>query len=126
PNCRCWAEPYYGDPGSPDALQPLKHAQAVNTDPSQPWASIETLTRPDGSLARSLVVLDDGTVIDGQFHATSILRTVTLADGTQIRVDTESGLQSIYLGADSVPLFQSRWTANGPRVVRAREHVAFL
>ena len=125
PGCRCWAEPYYGDPSIPDALQPLNHLQQVNTDPATPWASIETLTRPDGSLARSVVALNDGTVIKGQFQATSILRVVTLADGTQIRVDTESGLQSIYLGADSVPLFQSRWTDKGPKVVRARQHVAF-
>lgn len=126
PNCRCWAEPYYGDPDVPDALQPLRHSHVVNTDPTQLWASIETLTRPDGGLAHSLVALNDGTVIEGQFQATSILRTVTLADGTQIRVDTESGLQSIYIAGDSAPLFQSRWTPHGPKVVRARRHVAFL
>jgi hypothetical protein len=125
-NCRCWAEPYYGDPGVPDALQPLDHHQQVSTDPTTQWASIETLTRSDGSLAQSLVVMGDGTTIQSRFQATSVVREVTLADGQVVRVDTESGLQSIYLGDDSVPQFQSRWTPDGPKVVRARRHVAFL
>jgi hypothetical protein len=126
PGCRCWAESYYGDPSVPDALQPLQHSYQADASGNQPWASIETLTRPDGSLAHSVVIARDGTMIHSRFQATSILRVVTLVDGQAVRVDTESGLQSIYLGGDDLPLFQSSWTATGPRVVRARQHVAFL
>lgn len=126
PNCRCWAEPYYGDPSVPDALQPLRHDYQADTFGTQHWTSIETLTRPDGSLAQSLVVLRDGTTIQSRFQATSVLRTVTLANGQTIRVDTEAGLQSVYLGRDRLPQFQARWTATGPKVVRARQHLAFL
>ncbi|QQR36566.1 minor capsid protein [Devosia oryziradicis] len=126
PNCRCWPDPYYGDPTVPDALEPLAHHQQVSTDPTTDWASIETLTRSDGSMAQSLVVMGDGTTIRSRFQTTSVLREVTLADGQVVRVDTESGLQSIYLGDDSVPQFQSRWTPDGPEVVRARRHTAFL
>jgi hypothetical protein len=125
-NCRCWPEPYYGDPSVPDALQPLHYVQQSDTAGNQLWASIETLTRPDGSLAQSVVVANDGTRFQTSFRATTVNRVVTLPNGQIVRVDTDSGLQSVYLGADSTPLFQSRWTANGPKVVRARQHVAFL
>lgn len=126
PNCRCWPEPYYGDPSVPDALQPLVHHHQVSSDGTNEWSSIETLTRPDGSLAHSFVVSRDGTRVRSGFQATSITRTVTLANGQTVRIDTNSGLQSVYLGDDSVPQFQSRWTAGGPKVVRARQHLAFL
>lgn len=125
PNCRCWPEPYYGDPSVPDALQPLAHHHQVG-DGTTVWFSIETLTRPDGSLAQSSAISRDGTQIRSRFQATSIARTVTLANGQVVRIDTDSGLQSIFLGNDGVPQFQSRWTIGGPKVVRARQHLAFL
>lgn len=125
PNCRCWAEPYYGDPAVPDALQPLGHNHQISTDATTLWASIETLTRADGSLAQSVVIDRDGTTIHSRFEATSIARTVTFADGRKVRIDSESGMQSVYFGDDRLPLFQSAWTATGPKVIRARQHLAF-
>ncbi|MBU1304975.1 MAG: hypothetical protein KKF33_05585 [Alphaproteobacteria bacterium] len=126
PNCRCWAEPYYGDPAIPDALQPLAHAYQTDTTGLAPWASIETLTRADGSIAHSVVLARDGTQIQSAFSGTLIARQITLATGEVVRVDTSGGVQSIYLGSDPRPLFQSAWTAHGPRVIRARRHLAFL
>lgn len=126
PNCRCWAAPYYGDPSIPDALQSLQHAHQVDSTGSAGWTSIDTLTRPDGSLAQSVVVLPDGTQIDARFTGTLIQRVVSLGARGQVRVDTASGVQSVYLGRDARPLFQSAWTSAGPRVIRARQHVAFM
>jgi hypothetical protein len=126
PNCRCWAEPYYGDPAVPDALQPLSHDQQVDATGLAAWASIETLTRPDGSLAHSLVIDRDGAQIHSQFAGTLISRLVTLATGQTVRVDTSAGVQSVYVGDDPRPLFRSAWTARGPKVLRARQHVAHL
>ncbi|UJW86475.1 phage minor head protein [Devosia sp. SL43] len=87
PNCRCWPEPYYGDPAVPDALQAMVSERHVNTDPAVLWASIDTTTRPDGSLAASNVVLNDGTVIDSTFSGTSVERLVNLSDGTIVRIE---------------------------------------
>ncbi len=53
PNCRCWAEPYYGDPAVPDALQPLAHAYHTDPTGSAPWASIETLRGPMAASRRA-------------------------------------------------------------------------
>jgi len=50
-NCRCWAEPYFGDPAVPDSLLHLTRNIRTVADPAQAIASIETLTRPDGSIA---------------------------------------------------------------------------
>ena len=126
PNCRCWAEPYYGDPAIPDALQPLRHDHQVDATGLMAWASIETLTRSDGSLAQSLVTARDGTQIRAEFAGTRVSRRVTLPTGETVRLDSSAGVQSVSIGDDPRPLFQSAWTARGPRVIRARQHVAFL
>ena len=126
PNCRCWAEPYYGDPAVPDALQPLTHAYHTDPTGSAPWASIETLTRSDGSLAQSVVLARDGTQIRSAFSGTLVSRQITLPTGDVVRVNTSGGVQSIYRGDDPRLLLQSAWTARGPRVIRARQHLAFL
>lgn len=124
-NCRCWPEPYYGDPAVPDALLKLVPERRVNTDPGVLWASIETLTRPDGSLAASVVRMHDGTNIDSTFVGSIVDHAVTLPSRDKIRLRTDGGVQSVYAGSD-VPLFQSKWTASGPQVVRARQELAFL
>ena len=125
-NCRCWPEPYYGDPSVPDALQPLRHSRQVDTTGNQLWASIETLTRNDGSLAQSVVVDRGGTQIWSRFAGKTVEREVLLSDGQIVHVDTHAGLQSVYVGNDSRPLFQSGWTESGPKVIRAQQRVAFL
>lgn len=48
PNCRCWPEPYYGDPAVPDAMLALVRQRQVDAGSKELWASIETATRPDG------------------------------------------------------------------------------
>ncbi|MGV8832736.1 MAG: hypothetical protein ACOH2N_12235 [Devosia sp.] len=77
-------------------------------------------------MAQSVVVTRDGTQIHSQFAGTMISRQVALATGKTVRVDTSAGVQSIYLGDDRRPLFQSAWTAHGPKVIRARQRFAFL
>ena len=109
----------YGDPAVPDALQPLHHNYQTDATGTAPWASIETLTRSDGSMAQSVVVTRDGTQIHSQFAGTMISRQVALATGKTVRVDTSAGVQLVYLGDDRRPLFQSAWTAKGPKVLRS-------
>jgi hypothetical protein len=77
-NCRCWAEPYYGDPAVPDALLQLVPERRVNTDPGVLWASIETLTRPDGSIAASTIAMNDGTKVSSTFAGPAVTQVVTL------------------------------------------------
>jgi hypothetical protein len=124
-NCRCWSEPYYGDPAVPDALLQLVPERRVNTDPGVLWASIETLTRPDGSIAASVVRMHDGTNIGSTFVGSIVEHAVTLPSRDKIRLLTDGGVQSVYAGSD-VSLFQSRWTAQGPQVVQTRQELAFL
>ncbi len=59
----------------------------VNRDPGVLWASIETLTRPDGSLAASSVVMNDGTAIDSTFTGSGVGHAVTLPDGTSVLIE---------------------------------------
>jgi SPP1 gp7 family putative phage head morphogenesis protein len=40
PNCRCWPEPYYGDPAVPDALLKMVPERRVNTDPDVLWPAL--------------------------------------------------------------------------------------
>jgi hypothetical protein len=87
PNCRCWPEPYYGDPAVPDSMLALVPGRRVNTDPGVLWASIDTLTRPDGSLAASSVVMNDGAVIDSTFAGASIDHQVRLPDSALLKVE---------------------------------------
>jgi hypothetical protein len=125
-NCRCRALPYYGDPSVRDALQPLHHDYQVDAAGRQDWASIEMLTRADGSMVQSVVVGRDGTRIRSKFAGTLVARRIELASGQTVRVDTEGGVQSVYIGNAGRPLFQSTWAANGPKIIRARQSVAFL
>ena len=80
-NCRCWAEPYFGDPAVPDSLLALTRNRRVVTDPAQSIASIETLARPDGSLAASTIGTVDGTGISAVFQGSSVSHLVSFPDG---------------------------------------------
>ncbi len=80
-NCRCWAEPYFGDPAVPDAMLQLARDRQVLSDPTQRISSIETLTRPDGSIATSSIDLTDGTSISSIFQGPSVSQLVSFPDG---------------------------------------------
>lgn len=108
PNCRCWPEPYYGDPALPDALLTMVPGRRVNTDPGVLWASIDKTTRPDGSLAASKVVLNDGTVIDSSFAGTSVERTVSLPDASAVSFERDGTNWSLALSNGGNPL-QVAW-----------------
>ncbi|WP_332694015.1 hypothetical protein, partial [Devosia sp.] len=88
-NCRCWAEPYYGDPAVPDALLQLQPRHQVNTDPAVLLASIDTLMRPDGSLAASAIVMNDGTTINSSFVGSTVGHLVTLPGSGAVRVEKD-------------------------------------
>ncbi len=81
-NCRCWAEPYYGDPAVPDSLLHLARNRQVVSDPEQRIASIETLTRPDGSITASTIDMVDGTSIRSVFQGPSVSQLVSFSDGS--------------------------------------------
>jgi hypothetical protein len=87
PNCRCWSEPYYGDPSVSDTLLELVPERRINTDPGLLWASIDTLTRPDGSLAASSVVMNDGSTIDSRFVGSTAVQVVTLPDRSSVQIE---------------------------------------
>lgn len=53
-------------------------------------------------------------------------REIALSTGQIVHVDASAGLQSVYPGNGRRPLFQSAWTASGPKVIRAQQRVAFL
>lgn len=125
-NCRCWAESYFGDPGIADELQPLRHVRQVAVTGTELWSSIESLSRPGGSLAESFVALRDGTRIQSKFWRTLVSRTIALAGGGKVRIDREAGRQQVYLGNESEPLFRSAWTLGGPRVTHAQRRMAFM
>jgi hypothetical protein len=80
-NCRCWAEPYYGDPAVPDSLLPLARDRQILSVPGERIATIETLTRPDGSMAASTIDMVDGARIDSIFQGSSVSQLVSFPDG---------------------------------------------
>ena len=80
-NCRCWAEPYYGDPTVPDSLLHLVRNRQTVSEPDQRIASIETLTRPDGSVAASSIDMVDGTSVRSVFQGASVSQLVSFPDG---------------------------------------------
>lgn len=126
PNCRCWPEPYYGDPAVADEMLELVPERRIDTDPGVPWARIDTLTRPDGSLAASSVVMNDASTIESSFVGSSRSNRVTLPDGTVVRVESRNGIDAIYAGGDATPLFGTRWGTTGPTIKRAQRRFALL
>jgi len=125
PNCRCVAEAYYGTPFVSDTTLPLKRNQRIDATGEAVWQSIDTLTRPDGSLAQSAIVMRDGTTIRSTFNGGLVVNNVTLPDGRVVRVERRDGVQSVFIGDSTMPLVQSVWTANGPRVAVPTTRVAF-
>lgn len=119
-NCRCWAEPYYGTPMILDARLPLRRQFEVDTAGREPWVSIETQVRPDGSLARSTIELRDGARIHSTFVGSSVTHSVRLSAGQNVRVEKRDGVQSIFVGSASVPTRQSVWTPEGPKIAMRR------
>lgn len=113
PNCRCWPEPYYGDPAVPDAMLRLMPERRVNTNPAVLWASIETLKRPDGSPAASSVVMSDGTVIDSTFVGSTVAHAVTLPDASSVQVQKEGEARRVS---------PSRLTVSRFRLLGSREY----
>jgi SPP1 gp7 family putative phage head morphogenesis protein len=89
PNCRCWPEPYYGDPAVPDALLTMVRGRRLSTEPDTLLASIDTLTRSDGSLAASTVVMRDGTSIHSTFIGPRVSHSVTMPDGGIVRLERD-------------------------------------
>lgn len=124
PNCRCWPEPYYGNPAVPDALLKMVRERRVNTDPDVLWASIDTVTRPDGSLAASEIVMNDGAVVRSSFRGREVQQVITSPVGMAVRIARHDGRQSVYVGGDPSPVVRSTWQ-NGPVITRTRERVAF-
>jgi SPP1 gp7 family putative phage head morphogenesis protein len=123
-NCRCWPEPYYGNPAVPDAMLAMVAERRLNADPGVLWASIDTLTRPDGSLAASNVVLNDGTVIDSTFVGSSVEQTVKRDTERDVLVSQRDRVQAIHVGDEASPIVESAWRS-GPVVKRTRVRSAF-
>ena len=113
PNCRCWPEPYYGNPAIPDALLPLRHSRVGRTG-SAPWISAERLTRPDGSLAESVVIGDDGTRVHSTFAGTAVNHVLTLPGGRTVGVAKRGGTQRV--SVDGSPLFETTLSSSDPRI----------
>lgn len=124
PNCRCWPEPYYGHPAVPDALLRLERAVRSGSTGGAVWNRIETLTRPDGSLAESTIQMRDGTRVHSTFSGASVTNAVTLSNGWMVRFEKRDGVRRVYLGNDQTPLMEVTWTANGPQVALPRVRVA--
>ncbi|KFC69211.1 phage head morphogenesis protein, SPP1 gp7 family [Devosia sp. LC5] len=124
PNCRCWPEPYYGHPAVPDALLRLQRVVQSDSTGNALWSRIETLTRPDGSLAESTIQMRDGTRIYSAFSGASVTNAVTLANGWTVRFEKRDGVRRVYLGNDQIPLMEVSWAASGPQVALPRVRVA--
>lgn len=122
--CRCWAEPYYGSPTVPDARLTLRRTVRTEATGEEPWTSIEALTRPDGSVAETIVQGRDGTRFRSTFAGSRVTHAVTLPDGQTVTVETRNGVQTIYAGAARSPVLQTVWTARGPQVTLPRTRVA--
>ncbi|HWV21019.1 MAG TPA: phage minor head protein, partial [Devosia sp.] len=120
PNCRCWAEPYYGNPALPDAFLQLQSERWVSTDSSDVWASIETLTRPDGSTAASEVIMTDGASIRSTFSGQSVSQVVVMPNATFLEVHRNAQVEHLSLGRDREVLARVAWLrgalARGPLV----------
>ncbi|WP_449395501.1 phage minor head protein [Devosia riboflavina] len=109
PNCRCWAEPYYGNPALPDAFLQLISERHVSNDPLELWASIETLTRPDGSVAASSVVMSDGTTIGSTFAGQSVSQHAAMPGDTFYRYIRSGEAREALAGRDGQVLASVAW-----------------
>jgi len=108
-NCRCWAEPYFGDPAVPDSLLALTRNRRVVTDPAQNIASIETLTRPDRSIAASTIGTVDGTGISAVFQGSSVSQLVSFPDGASYQSLRLGEAREITLRQDGETRLRVAW-----------------
>jgi hypothetical protein len=118
-NCRCWPEPYYGDPAMSDQSLLLTREVRAGTD-DEPWGSIETVTRPDGSLAEALLFARDGARVHSVYTGDQVIHEATLDDGRRVTIANANGIQTFFYGENRIPLLHSRWTPKGPVVKRPR------
>src|SRR5690606_20507615 len=88
-------EPYYGDPAVPDALLSMVRKRQVNTDPGVLWASIDTLSRPDGTVAASTVAMHDGTLVSSTFAGSAVTQVVTLPGLGSIAIQKEGDVHDL-------------------------------
>lgn len=123
PNCRCWAEPYYGHPNVPDRL--LEMARSRRSDATgAAWSVIESATRPDGSIAESTVILRDGTRIHSALAGTSLTHTILLSDGSRVVLDKLDSVRRVFVGEQSSPQLEMTFSASGPQLSAPRIRVA--
>lgn len=108
-NCRCWAEPYYGNPALPDAFLTLAPQRLMPSRATDAWARIDTLRRPDGSMARSLLAMRNGTRIQSMFTGQAVSRTVTMPDGSSYSLDRLGDVGRVSVSRPSEPAVQVAW-----------------
>ena len=114
PNCRCWPEPYYGHPAVPDVLLRLTPNSRIGTQQDS-WTKIDILTRPDGSIAKSVFFQRDGTRISSSFAGREISHVISAPRRRLVRVEKRKGVTSSYIGGETAPLVHGGWAADGTR-----------
>ena len=109
PNCRCWAEPYYGNPALPDSFLQLQSERRVSSNPAELWASIDTLSRPDGIVAASHIQMTDGTSVQSTFSGPNTSQMVSLPDGGFYQLNSTGGVRQIAVGQNGQTAVQVAW-----------------
>lgn len=109
PNCRCWAEPYYGNPALPDAFLQLQSERRVSSNPAELWASIDTLSRPDGSVAASHIRMTDGTSVQSTFSGPNTSQMVSLPDGGFYQLNSTGDARQIAVGQNGQTVVKVAW-----------------
>lgn len=109
PNCRCWAEPYYGNPALPDAFLQLQSERRVSSNPAELWASIDTLSRPDGSVAASHIRMTDGTSVQSTFSGPNTSQMVSLPDGGFYQLNSTGDARQIGVGQNGQTVVKVAW-----------------
>lgn len=108
PNCRCWPEPYYGDPAVPDSELLLSRSRRLGAG-GELWTSIETVNRPDGSLAASTIVANDGTRIDSTFVGTGTTQVVALPKIGILQVERDGDIRRVSWGTSDRQSLRLAW-----------------
>jgi hypothetical protein len=109
PNCRCWAEPYYGNPAIPDAFLQLQSERRVSSNAAELWASIDTLSRPDGSVAASHIRMTDGTSVQSTFSGPNTSQMVSLPDGGFYQLNSTGDARQIAVGQNGQTAVKVAW-----------------
>lgn len=119
PNCRCSAEPYYGNPALPDAFLTLQSERRVSSNPTELWANIDTLSRPDGSLAASHIRMTDGTSVQSTFSGPNTSQVVGFPDGGFYQLDHAGDARQIAVGENGQTAIKVAWLRQNlvPRLI---------